>query len=67
MVAEGAEISAFRICSLSSMLVLLERGLEGTLADLRWQAMARIEAEIRSFYLEMEEKIFREVTLLQWR
>jgi hypothetical protein len=38
-VAEGEEMVAFRLWSCSSTLVLLERGLEGTLADLRWQAM----------------------------
>jgi hypothetical protein len=39
MATEGEEMVAFRLCSCSSMLALLERGLEGTLADLRWQAM----------------------------
>jgi hypothetical protein len=38
-VAEGEETVAFRLCSCSSTLALLERGLEGTLVDLRWQAM----------------------------
>uniref|UniRef100_A0A0A8Y1P2 Uncharacterized protein n=1 Tax=Arundo donax TaxID=35708 RepID=A0A0A8Y1P2_ARUDO len=39
MVAEGEEMVAFRLCSCSSTLASLERGLDGTLADLRWQAM----------------------------
>ena len=38
-VVEVEEMVAFRLWSCSSTLVLLERGLEGTLADLRWQAM----------------------------
>jgi hypothetical protein len=33
-VAEDEEMVAFRICSCSSTVVLLERGLEGTLEDL---------------------------------
>jgi len=32
------------ICS--STLVLLERGLEGTLADLRWKAMLGMEVKV---------------------
>jgi len=39
MVAEGEETAAFRAWMCSSTLVPLERGLEGTLADLRWQAI----------------------------
>jgi hypothetical protein len=34
----------------------LERGLEGTLADLRWKAMASMEAQVLSFPLQMEKK-----------
>lgn len=44
-VEEGEEMIAFRLSSSSSMLVLLERGLEGTLADLRWKAMLVREAK----------------------
>jgi len=55
MVAEGAEIAAFRLWMCSSTLVPLERGLEGKLTDLRWQAMLGMEA-MSLFSLEMEEK-----------
>lgn len=50
-VAEGELAIAFRFCSCSSMLVSLERGLEGTLADRWWQAMLGMEEAV-----EMEEK-----------
>jgi hypothetical protein len=39
MVADGEQTIDLRPCSCSSMLASLERGLEGTLADLWWQAM----------------------------
>jgi hypothetical protein len=57
-VAEGEEMVAFRLWSCSSTLVLLEQGLEGTLADLRWQAiMLGMERKLQNlFSLEMEEK-----------
>ena len=42
MVAEGREIAAFRLRICSSTEVLLERGLDGMLADLRWQAILGI-------------------------
>jgi len=40
---EGAETVTFRLCNCSSTLVSPERGLEGTLADLRWKAMVVME------------------------
>jgi hypothetical protein len=43
MVEDGDEMVAFRLWSCSSTSVWLERGLEGTLADLRWQAMFEME------------------------
>ncbi|WVZ95363.1 hypothetical protein U9M48_041136 [Paspalum notatum var. saurae] len=39
MAAEGEEMAAFRLCSCSSTLASLERGLEGKLVDLRWYAI----------------------------
>jgi len=42
MVAEGREMAAFRLRICSSTEVSLERGLEGMLADLRWQAILGI-------------------------
>jgi len=64
-VAEGEEMVAFRLWSCSSTLVLLERGLEGTLADLRWQAMLGngMEQKLRSLF-SLEDG--REVKLLRW-
>jgi hypothetical protein len=64
-VAEGEEMVAFRLWSRSSTLVLLELGLEGTLADLRWQAMLGngIGQKLRSLFL-LEDG--REAKLLQW-
>jgi len=50
MVAEGDETVAFKLCSCSSTLISLERGLEGTLADLRWHAILGMKL------LEVEEK-----------
>jgi hypothetical protein len=44
MVAEGEDTVAFRLCSCSSTLESLERGLEGALTDLRWQAILGIDA-----------------------
>jgi hypothetical protein len=44
MVAEGEDTVAFRLCSCSSTLESLERGLEGALTDLRWQAIFGIDA-----------------------
>jgi hypothetical protein len=46
MVAGGEEMDAVKLRICSSTLVPLERGLEGTLADLRWQAMLRMEAKV---------------------
>jgi hypothetical protein len=56
MVAQDEEMVVFKLWSCSSTLTSLERGLEGTLADLRWKAMASMEAEVLCFPLEMEEK-----------
>jgi len=56
MVEEGAEMVAFRFWSCSSTSVWLERGLEGTLVDLRWQAMFGMEKKLWSLFMEMKEK-----------
>ncbi|WVZ65917.1 hypothetical protein U9M48_015205 [Paspalum notatum var. saurae] len=48
MVAEGEEMVVFKLRSCSSTSILLEHGLEGTLADLRWKAMASVEPEAKS-------------------
>lgn len=45
MVAEGEQMISLRLASCSSMLVSLEQGLEGTLADLRWNTMVGMEAD----------------------
>lgn len=49
MVAEDEEMVVFKLWSCSSTLMSLEQGLEGTLAYLRWKAMASMEAEVLSF------------------
>jgi len=56
MVEEDEEIVVLKLWSCSSTSISLERGLEGTLADLRWQAMAVVEAVVLSFSLEVEKK-----------
>jgi hypothetical protein len=57
MVEEDEEIVVFKLWSCSSTSISLERGLEGTLADLRWQAMAVVvEAVVLSFSQEVEKK-----------
>jgi hypothetical protein len=43
MVAEGREMAAFRLRICSSTSASLERGLEGMLADLRWQAILGVD------------------------
>jgi hypothetical protein len=50
MVTDGDEMAAFRLCSCSSTWISLERGLEGTLADLRWHTILGMKL------LEVEEK-----------
>jgi hypothetical protein len=52
MVAEGDETAAFRLCSCSSSPVLLERGLEGTLTDLMWYAILRIDESYEATRME---------------
>uniref|UniRef100_A0A0D9XAP6 Uncharacterized protein n=1 Tax=Leersia perrieri TaxID=77586 RepID=A0A0D9XAP6_9ORYZ len=42
---EGEEIISLMLCSCSSTSILPERGLDGTLADLVWNAMAGMETE----------------------
>jgi hypothetical protein len=63
MVAEGEKTVAFRIWICSSTLVPLEQGLEGTLADLRWQAMLGMEEELKKPPFAGDG---REVKLLRW-
>jgi hypothetical protein len=63
MVAEGEDTVAFRIWICSSTLDLLEQGLEGTLADLWWQAMFGMEEEVTKSPFAGDG---REVKLLQW-
>jgi hypothetical protein len=55
MVEEDEEIVVLKLWSCSSTSMPLERGLEGTLADLRWQAMAVVDA-VLCFSLEVEKK-----------
>jgi hypothetical protein len=62
MVAEGEKTIAFRIWICSSTLVPLEQGLEGTLIDLRWQAMVGMEEEVMKPLFAGDG---REVKLLQ--
>jgi len=64
MVAEGNETAAFRHCSCSSTSVLLERGLEGTLADLWWYAILGIDERCEATGDGREDKI--KGKLLQW-
>ena len=56
MVEEDEEIVVLKLWSCSSTSISLERGLEGTLADLRWQDMAVVEAVVLSFSVEVEKK-----------
>lgn len=51
IVDKGETVAVFRLCSCSSTSVSPERGLEGTLMDLRWGAMIVLEAEVFSFVL----------------
>ena len=44
MVAEGEEIVVFKFSSCCSTPALSERGLEGRLEDVKWEAMLGVEA-----------------------
>jgi hypothetical protein len=63
MVELGEEMVTFRLCSSSSALVSLEQGLDGTLADLRWNAMAAVEAYPFSLLCGSEDE---KNAVLQW-
>lgn len=65
MVEEGEEMAAFSLCSCSSTFFWLEQGLEGTLTDLRWDAMVVMEVDAPFSSLGMEEEKQREA-VLQW-
>jgi hypothetical protein len=56
MVEEGEETVEFRLCSCLSTLVSPEQGLEGKLADLRWDAIAVMEGEDPFSSSGMEEE-----------
>lgn len=62
MVEEGEDMAMFRLCNCSSTLFLLEQGLEGTLTDLKWDAMAVME--LKFFFLLWKWK--RIEAVLQW-
>jgi hypothetical protein len=62
MVEEGEETVVFRLCSCLSTLVSPEQGLEGKLADLRWDAIAVMEGEVPFYSSGMKR---REEAVLQ--
>jgi hypothetical protein len=60
MVTEDKEMVLFKLCSCSSTLMPLARGLEGTLADLRWQAMDVVETVVFCLTLKWKTSERRE-------
>jgi len=66
MVAEGREMAAFRLRICSSTEVLLERGLEGMLTDLRWHAILGIGESCETLKLLGVERRKIKGKLLQW-